>query len=70
MNKNVGGIDKVVRIAVAILIAVFMLLLVTTIKIVLIVAAFIALATGILNFFPLYRIIGINTRMHKCADLV
>ena len=62
MTRNVGGIDKVLRIAVGILLIV--LALTGTI------GAWgwigvLPLATGLFNFCPAYKLLGMNTRKLK-----
>lgn len=62
MTSNVGGIDKILRIAVGILLIV--LALIGTI------GAWgwigmLPLATGLFNFCPAYRLLGINTGKRK-----
>lgn len=65
--KNVGTIDKVVRIAAAILIGV--LYATNTISgiaaILLVIVAVVLLITSFIGFCPLYRALGINTCRKK-----
>ena len=67
MNRNVGGADKGVRIALGLgLLAAGLLLSVeTTVQVVLFVLAGIALVTGLVGFCPLNRLLGINTCKSK-----
>lgn len=63
MKKNMGTIDKVVRILVALVIAVLYFTHVITgvLGIVLLVVAVVFVATSFLSFCPLYLPFGINT---------
>jgi len=67
MKKNVGAIDKIIRIVVAIIIAAlyYFQVITGTLGIVLIVLAIVFLLTGLLNFCGLYAIFGINTGSKK-----
>lgn len=63
MNKNMGSIDKIIRLVLA---AVFIALakfgvVEGTFAIVLYVAAAIFVVTSVVNFCPLYTLFGINT---------
>ena len=63
MKKNVGSVDRIVRLVLA---AVFAVLYITktvngTLGVVLIVFGGILAATSIMNFCPLYRLLGINS---------
>lgn len=60
MKKNVGGIDRILRIVLGLALLVFAFVGPEGVK----VWGFIGivpLATGLLNFCPLYSIIGLNT---------
>jgi hypothetical protein len=64
MNKNVGQIDKLIRLIVAL--ALFLLVDLgkvedSTTQIILLSIAFIAALTSLINFCPLYKILNINT---------
>jgi len=65
MGKNVGSVDKTIRLiaGVVLLVAAFLALggLSTTIGIVASVVGVIMLATGLLNFCPLFKILGISS---------
>jgi hypothetical protein len=63
MKKNMGTIDKVVRILIALVIAVLYFTHVITgvLGIVLLVVAVVFVATSFLSFCPLYLPFGINT---------
>lgn len=64
MKKNIGSVDKVVRILVAIIIAglYFANLISGTVSIILLILAGVLLLTGFMNFCPLYLPFGISTR--------
>ena len=63
MKKNMGTVDKVIRILVAIVIAIlfFTNVISGTLGIVLLVLAAIFLLTSVVSFCPLYLPFGINT---------
>lgn len=63
MKKNMGGIDRIIRIIVAIiaLVLYFTGTITGTIGIVALVVAGIFLITSFVNFCPLYSILGMNT---------
>jgi hypothetical protein len=63
MKKNMGTIDKVIRILVAVAIAIlfFTKLLTGTLGIVLLVLAAISALASLISFCPLYLPLGINT---------
>lgn len=67
MKKNMGSTDKLVRVIIAILIAVlyFTGVLKGTLGIVLLVLAGIFIVTSLVGFCPLYTILGWNTRKAK-----
>ncbi|MFO7657003.1 MAG: DUF2892 domain-containing protein [Bacteroidales bacterium] len=67
MKKNMGTIDKVVRILIAIVIAVlyFTNVISGTLAIVLLIIAGIFILTGFIGFCPLYLPFGINTAKKK-----
>jgi len=67
MKKNLGKMDKVVRLVIAaIILALFMTEVVTgTLGIILLIAAGVFAATSFINFCPIYGILGINTRSSK-----
>jgi hypothetical protein len=67
MKKNMGTIDKVIRILVAVVIAVlyFVHVLTGTLAIVLLVLAGIFILTSFISFCPLYTLVGINTGKKK-----
>ncbi len=63
MKKNMGSADKLVRLVVAALIAILYLtkVITGTLGIVLLIAAVIFLVTSLLNFCPLYSLLGVST---------
>lgn len=63
MKKNMGTLDKVVRIVVAVvLVALYFMNVVTgTLGIVLLVAATVFVLTSLVSFCPLYTLFGLNT---------
>ena len=63
MKKNMGGADRMIRIVIAIVVAVlyFTGTVTGTLGIVLLVLAGVFLLTSFINFCPLYTILGINT---------
>lgn len=64
MKPNMGTIDRIVRIAAAVLVAVlyFQGIISGTLAIILLVVAGIFIATSLLSFCPLYTLIGLSTR--------
>ena len=67
MKKNIGSTDKIIRIVVAIVIAVlyFTKTINGTTAVVLGIVATILLLTSFINFCPLYAILGTNTCKRK-----
>lgn len=63
MKKNMGNIDKGIRLAIAALIfgLYFGGIITGTIGIILMVAAVVFAATSFISFCPLYTLLGINT---------
>jgi hypothetical protein len=63
MKKNMGNIDKIIRILVAIVIAglFFTNVISGTLGIVLLVLAGVFVLTSLIGFCPLYPLVGINT---------
>jgi hypothetical protein len=63
MKKNMGTIDKVIRILVAIVVAVlyFTHVISGTLGIILLVLAGVFVITSFISFCPLYTLLGINT---------
>jgi hypothetical protein len=69
MNKNMGALDRIVRLAVAAAIAILYATgsLSGTLGIVLAVVAVILVVTSAVGFCPLYAPLGISTRGKKAA---
>ena len=67
MKKNMGTIDKAIRILVAVAIAVlfFLKVITGTLGIVLVVLAVVFVLTSLISFCPLYLPFGINTDQKK-----
>lgn len=63
MKKNMGNIDKIVRILIALVIAVlfFTNIISSTLGIILLVLAGVFVLTSLMSFCPLYTLVGINT---------
>jgi hypothetical protein len=63
MKKNMGGADRMIRIVIAIVVAVlyFTGTVTGTLGMVLLVLGAVFLLTSFINFCPLYTILGINT---------
>ena len=64
MKKNMGTLDKSIRIIVALIIAslYFTKVISGTLAIVLLIFAAVFIVTSFISFCPLYPIIGLNTR--------
>jgi len=63
MKKNMGPTDRIIRLALAALVAVlyFTNVITGTLGIVLIVVAVVFVLTSLISFCPLYPLIGMNT---------
>ncbi len=63
MKKNIGNTDKLIRLILALVIAVlyFLNVITGTLALVLGIVAVVLVATSLLNFCGLYAILGINT---------
>lgn len=63
MKKNMGTIDRVVRVVIALVIAIlfFTHIISGTLGIILLVAAGVFALTSLISFCPLYPLVGINT---------
>ncbi|HOI87375.1 MAG TPA: DUF2892 domain-containing protein [Lentimicrobium sp.] len=63
MKKNIGNTDKLIRLILALIIAVlyFLNVITGTLALVLGILAVVLVATSLLNFCGLYAIFGINT---------
>lgn len=64
MKKNVGTVDKVIRILIAVVMVVlfFTHVITGTLAIILLVLSGVLVLTGILSFCPLFLLLGFNTR--------
>jgi len=64
MKKNVGTIDKVIRILVAVLVVVlyFTNVISGTLGIILLALAAILVVTSLLSFCPIWKVAGLSTR--------
>jgi hypothetical protein len=69
MKKNMGAVDKIVRVIIAAVIAVlfFTDVIPGTLGIILLVLAIVFLLTSLVSFCPLYAPFGLNTRKSKSA---
>lgn len=67
MKKNMGSLDKIIRVIVAAVIAVLFLtnVITGTLGIVLLVLAGIFVLTSLVSFCPIYAIFGMNTCQTK-----
>jgi hypothetical protein len=67
MRKNLGNADKMIRILIAAVAALlfFTNIVTGTLGIIVLVGGGILLATSLINFCPLYAILGINTCPRK-----
>ncbi|MGB2685597.1 MAG: DUF2892 domain-containing protein [Olleya sp.] len=67
MKKNMGALDKSLRVLVAVLIALlyYLNVITGTLAYVLMGIAIIFLITSFINFCPLYTVLGINTCKRK-----
>ncbi len=63
MKKNMGGMDRIIRIVIALVVTVlyFTEYIEGTLATVLIIFAAVFLLTSVINFCPLYTVLGINT---------
>jgi hypothetical protein len=63
MKKNIGNLDRIVRIILAVVFAAlyFMQVITGTIGLILLITGGVLLATALIDFCPLYKILGINT---------
>lgn len=67
MKKNVGTLDLVIRILIAVVVVAlyFTHVISGTLAIILLVVAVVLVLTSILNFCPIWQMLGINTRKEK-----
>jgi hypothetical protein len=70
MKKNMGQLDKIIRVLIAVVIAAlyYFEVISGTLGLVLIILAIVFLLTSLLNFCPLYLPFGINTCKKKPAE--
>jgi hypothetical protein len=63
MKKNMGNLDKGVRVLIAAIVAVlyYLNIIEGTLAYILMGIAIILLITSLINFCPLYKVIGVNT---------
>ena len=63
MKKNMGNIDKIIRVLVAMVIAIlfFTNIIAGTLGIILLIVAGVFVLTSLISFCPLYTLVGINT---------
>ena len=64
LARNVGSIDKVIRLIAGVALAAFAFLgagLSTTIGLVALIVGVVLIATGLINFCPLFKILGISS---------
>lgn len=63
MKKNVGSIDRIVRILFAVIVSVlfFTNVISGTLGIILLLIGGVLLATSLINFCPLYAVLGVNS---------
>ena len=67
MKANMGNADKIIRIALAVLVAIlyFTNIITGTLGIVLLVLAGVFVLTSLVSFCPLYSLLGMNTKEKK-----
>lgn len=67
MKQNMGSTDKIIRIAIAALIAIlyFTNVITETLGIILLVLAGVFVLTSLISFCPLYPLLGMNTAKKK-----
>jgi Protein of unknown function (DUF2892) len=63
MKKNIGFLDRIVRIILSVVFAAlyFMQVITGTIGLILLIAGGVLLATALVDFCPIYKILGINS---------
>jgi hypothetical protein len=63
MKKNIGFLDRIVRIILSVVFAAlyFMQVITGTIGLILLIAGGVLLATALVDFCPIYKIFGINS---------
>ncbi len=67
MKKNMGNVDKIIRILIAVIIGVlyFTNIITGTLGIVLVIVAVVFVLTSLVGFCPLYLLTGMNTCRKK-----
>ena len=67
MKSNMGSTDKIVRIIIAIVIAIlfFTNVITGTLGIILLILAGVFVLTSVISFCPLYSIVGMNTKQKE-----
>ena len=69
LTKNVGSIDKTIRLVAGLLLAAYAILgagLSSTMGILALVVGVVLIVTGVVNFCPLFKILGISsTKIHS-----
>ncbi len=70
MKKNIGLVDKIIRIALAVVFAILYFTNVFSglLGIILLVLAVVFVATSLISFCPLYPILGISTNKEQKAE--
>ncbi|WP_405350944.1 DUF2892 domain-containing protein [Nonlabens sp. Asnod3-H03] len=63
MKKNLGNIDRIVRVLFAVIVSIlfFTNVITGTLGIILLIIGGVLLATSFMNFCPLYAVLGINS---------
>ncbi|PQJ31470.1 hypothetical protein BST92_05820 [Nonlabens arenilitoris] len=63
MKKNIGNIDRIVRVLFAVIVSIlfFTNVITGTLGIILLIVGGVLLATSFMNFCPLYAVLGINS---------
>ncbi|WOI22349.1 YgaP family membrane protein [Nonlabens ulvanivorans] len=63
MKKNLGNIDRIVRVLFAVIVSIlfFTNVITGTLGIILLIVSGVLLATSFMNFCPLYAVLGINS---------
>ena len=67
MKKNISSADRIIRVTIVAIVVILYLthIIAGTLGIVLMAAAAILLLTSIINFCPLYYILGISTKQNR-----
>ncbi len=69
MKKNLSNADRIIRVALAVVVAVlyFAGVLSPTAAVILGIVAVVLVATSLVSFCPLYRLLGISTSKNRAA---